>query len=218
MKKRFFIQIEADFLLDIYDVFTPLSPWLYLHLKFKQSYFPNKAFESGVNINTSQISRDIGLAQSVVWPAVKDLISTGLISKLENKMYFVFSEKNYLETISKTHIKSYDTKNAFFQISYDFFKYYWDLFKGYDELKIYYYFLMKNNHFLFPKVDKQLLTGNGLKLTNIWKELKIHRVTLMKYIKNLKDAGLIEIDENGNIYTFSESFILKKSKNLDLIS
>jgi Mn-dependent DtxR family transcriptional regulator len=211
MKKRFFIPIGADFLLDNYDNFLPLTPWLYLHLRFKYNYFPNQSAESGITINTLQLAKEIGFAQSIVWASVDELNKKGLIAKLESKKYIIISEKKYIESISKNHVRLYDTKNAFFQISKDFFEKYWKFYEHYMELKLYYYLIMKNNHFLFHrKLDRQLLTGNGITLTNIWKELKIHRLTLNKYLERLENGGLIEY-EGDIIYTLSESYILKKS-------
>lgn len=211
MKKRFFIQVGADFLLDNYNDFLPFTPWFYLHLRFRYGYFPNQSTQSGININTLQLSKEVGFTQSVVWASFNELVKKGLIVKLESKNYIILSEKKYMESISKTHIRSYDTKNAFFQISKDFYEKYWEFYKDYAELKIYYYLLMKNNHFLFHrKTDKQILTGNGITLTHIWKELKMHRLTLNKYLERLKIGGLIEYD-GDNIYTVSEGYILKMS-------
>jgi len=189
MKKKFFIQVKADFLLDIYDDLLPFTPWLYLHLRFRHNYFPNQLLESGININTLKLSKELGVHQSLTWASLNELIKKDLIVKMEGKKYFIFSEKKYLENVSKDHLRLYDTKNAFFQISKDFFEKYWNYYQGHIELKLYYYLIMKNNHFLFyKKVDKQLLTGNGVTLTNIWKELKIHRLTLKKHLQRLEEG------------------------------
>lgn len=211
MKKKFFIQVKADFLLNIYDDLLSSSPWLYIYLKFKQDYFPNKFKKNQIFFNSVELSKNLNTTQFLIWKTARNLIEKGLMAKLDNKCYMMFPEKNYLEKISKTHIKSYDTKQAFFQISYDFFNKYWNNINLRLPMKIYYYLLMKNNHFLFyNKIDKQLVTDNGITLTSLWKELKIHRKTMLKYLDYLKKIGLIEYEDN-QIYTLSENYIMRKS-------
>lgn len=209
MKTKFFVQISADLLLDVYGHFFPLTPWVYLYLRFKQNYYPNKIFDNGLNVKGSWLAKELGTSQPTVWRSIKELTEKELIGIFEAKKILTLPEKKYLEESRKSSIRRFDTKNAFFQISKSFYEYFMQKLDDYKDLKIYYYLMMKNNHFLYPKEDSRKVDTGDVTFTYMWKELGIHRTTLQKIIERLKIAGVLGMDEDGDLCTFSQDYISK---------
>lgn len=219
MKKKYFVQIQADFLLDVFDKLnSDFTQWLYIYLKLQQNYYPNNALVKGIEINRQELADKFEFSRNTIGKICKRLEEIGMLVQLDNdNNFFVLSEKNYTDRFIKFEQRRYETKNAFFQISEEFSKFAIQKISNYSYLRIYYYLCLKNNHFFFPDKPEMEVIGNRNKMSQ---DLGMNRTRMNHAINDLIRTGFL-LESDDKVFTLNESRILrppKSSTNLDNFS